>query len=62
MCNRRRPSVVPEIRVVAPSLERGLDESSQKSDQTLTDFVESECDSDRYLTFNDMKICLYIPQ
>lgn len=41
---RRRTSVVPEIRIMAPSLERGLDEvlpQKQQQQQTTT-FIEPE--------------------
>lgn len=42
---RRRTSVVPEIRILAPSLERGLDESSQKyrSKDALDDIRYIHC-------------------
>lgn len=44
---------MPEIRVLAPSLERGLDESSLRSDQTcdIVDVdldIDDDDDSDRY--------------
>lgn len=34
--NRRRASLVPEIRVLAPSMERGLDDSYQQISQDLS--------------------------
>lgn len=42
---RRRASIVPEIRIMAPSLERGLDESSQK-------YYDSDDSSSRYYKQN----------